>query len=127
MPAALAAMIDERRDEQAAARAADTPPIALPAKSWRDIQARATTLGAQAELSDDGSQVRINADLPPAGLSGPRWPSNGRRCAGSHHYGQGLVEYGIVLGLSALVIVILLVFFDDQVAAVLDWLSNQLP
>ena len=41
--------------------------------------------------------------------------------------GQGLVEYGIVLGLSALVIVILLVFFDDQVAAVLNWLSNQLP
>ena len=59
-------MIDERRDEQAAARAADIAPIALPAKSWRDIQARATTLGAKAELSDDGSQVRINADLPPA-------------------------------------------------------------
>ncbi len=66
LPAALAAMIDERRDEQAAARAADIAPIALPAKSWRDIQARATTLGAKAELSDDGSQVRINADLPPA-------------------------------------------------------------
>ena len=41
--------------------------------------------------------------------------------------GQGLVEYGIILGLSALVIVILLVFFDDQVAAVLAWLSDQLP
>jgi len=41
--------------------------------------------------------------------------------------GQGLVEYGIILGLSALVIVILLVFFDDQIAAVLAWLSNQLP
>jgi Flp pilus assembly pilin Flp len=42
-------------------------------------------------------------------------------------HGQGLVEYGIVLALSALVIVVLLVFFDDQVAAVLGWLSNQLP
>jgi Flp pilus assembly pilin Flp len=41
--------------------------------------------------------------------------------------GQGLVEYGIILGLSALVIVILLVFFDDQIAAVLAWLSDQLP
>jgi len=41
--------------------------------------------------------------------------------------GQGLVEYGIILALSALVIVILLVFFDDQIAAVLAWLSNQLP
>ena len=41
--------------------------------------------------------------------------------------GQGLVEYGVILALSALLIVILLVFFDDQVAAVLAWLSNQLP
>jgi Flp pilus assembly pilin Flp len=41
--------------------------------------------------------------------------------------GQGLVEYGIILGLAVLVIVVLLVFFDDQVAAVLDWLSSQLP
>ena len=41
--------------------------------------------------------------------------------------GQGLVEYGIILGLTILVIVVLLVFFDDQVAAVLDWLSSQLP
>lgn len=41
--------------------------------------------------------------------------------------GQGLVEYGIILGLAAVLIVILLVFFDDQVAAVLGWLSSQLP
>jgi Flp pilus assembly pilin Flp len=41
--------------------------------------------------------------------------------------GQGLVEYGIILGLAALVIVLLLVVFDDQVAAVLAWLSGQLP
>jgi len=37
------------------------------------------------------------------------------------------VEYGIILGLSVLLMAILLVFFDDQVAAVLDWLTNQLP
>ncbi|MGZ8502774.1 MAG: Flp family type IVb pilin [Candidatus Limnocylindrales bacterium] len=41
--------------------------------------------------------------------------------------GQGLVEYGIILGLTVLVIVVLLVLFDDQVAAALDWLSSQLP
>jgi Flp pilus assembly pilin Flp len=41
--------------------------------------------------------------------------------------GQGLVEYGIILGLAALLIVVLLVFFDDQIAAVLGWLSSQLP
>ena len=50
-----------------------------------------------------------------------------RRRRDAHPTGQGLVEYGIILGLSALVIVILLVFFDDQVAAVLAWLSDQLP
>jgi hypothetical protein len=41
--------------------------------------------------------------------------------------GQGLVEYGIILGLSALLIAVFLIFFDDQVAAVLHWLTNQLP
>lgn len=66
MPAALAAMIDERRTEQAEAEAAIVAPIALPAKSWRDVQARAATLGARAELSNDGSQVRILVDIPPA-------------------------------------------------------------
>jgi two-component system sensor histidine kinase DegS len=67
LPAALAAMIDERRDEQAAAVAATVAPIPLPAKSWHDVQARATTLGAEAELSDDGSQVRIVVVIPTAG------------------------------------------------------------
>jgi two-component system sensor histidine kinase DegS len=67
LPAALAAMIDERRTEQAAAVAATVAPVPLPVKSWRDVQARAATLGARADLSNDGSQVRIVVDLPPAG------------------------------------------------------------
>ena len=67
IPAALAAMIDERRDEQAAIQAAEIAPVALPSKSWRDVQARATTIDATAELSNDGSQVRIYVELPPAG------------------------------------------------------------
>jgi hypothetical protein len=50
--------------------------------------------------------------------------SAGRLGAGP---GQGVVEYGIILGLSALLILILLVLFDDQVAALLGWLSSQLP
>ena len=65
LPAALAAMIVERRDERAAAEAASMAPVALPAKSWRDVQARATSIGARAELSDDGTQVRILLDLEP--------------------------------------------------------------
>jgi len=67
IPAALAAMIDERRDEQAAMQAAEVAPVPLPSKSWRDVQARATTIDATAELSNDGSQVRIYVELPPAG------------------------------------------------------------
>jgi two-component system sensor histidine kinase DegS len=67
MPAALAAMIEDRRDEKAAARAASVAPVSLPLKSWRDVQARATTIGARAELAEDGSEVRITVDLPPAG------------------------------------------------------------
>ena len=56
----------ERRTELAAAEAATIAPIPLPAKSWHDVRARAATLGARAELSNDGSQVRIVVDLPPA-------------------------------------------------------------
>jgi Flp pilus assembly pilin Flp len=41
--------------------------------------------------------------------------------------GQGLVEYGLILGLTVVFVVVLLVLFDDQVAAVLGWLSAQLP
>jgi hypothetical protein len=67
MPAALAAMIEDRRDERAAAQAASVAPIALPARSWRDVQARAATIDARAELVDDGSEVRITVDLPPVG------------------------------------------------------------
>jgi len=66
IPAALAAMIDERKTERAAAEAATAAPVALPAKSWRDVRARAGTIGAHAELSNDGSQVRILVDIPPA-------------------------------------------------------------
>jgi len=46
--------------------AATIAPVPLPAKSWHDVRARAATLGARAELSNDGSQVRILVDLPPA-------------------------------------------------------------
>lgn len=67
MPAALAAMIEDRRGERAAAAAATIAPVALPAKSWRAIEARAVTLGARAELAADGSEVRLVVDLPPAG------------------------------------------------------------
>jgi len=64
MPAALAAMIGDRQDERAAAHAAAVAPVALAAKTWQDIQARAATLEIRVELSTDGAELRIVIDLP---------------------------------------------------------------
>jgi len=66
MPAALAAMIEDRNSKDAAAAAASVAPIPLPAKAWREIQTRAATLGATATLSADGSEMQIVVDLPHA-------------------------------------------------------------
>ena len=38
--------------------------------------------------------------------------------------GQGLVEYGLILGGIAIVAIVTLVFFGDVVAQVLDWIGN---
>ncbi len=38
--------------------------------------------------------------------------------------GQGLVEYGLIIGGIAVVAVVTLVFFGDQVAAVLDFIGS---
>ena len=38
--------------------------------------------------------------------------------------GQGLVEYGLILGGIAIVAIVTLVFFGDVVAHVLDWIGN---
>jgi two-component system, NarL family, sensor histidine kinase DegS len=66
MPAALAAMIADRRGEEAAALAATIAPLAMPAKAWREIQSRAVTLRATVSLSPTGDELRIVVDLPPA-------------------------------------------------------------
>ncbi len=58
MPAALAAMIEDRRLEGI------RPPVALSPAAWRDIQERATTIGVSAELAADGSELRLIGDLP---------------------------------------------------------------
>jgi hypothetical protein len=65
IPAALAAMIEDRRGEEAAALAATAASVAMPAKAWREIQSRAVTLRAQVTLSPSGDELRIVVDLPP--------------------------------------------------------------
>jgi hypothetical protein len=66
LPPALAAMMDERRADardraESAIRAAI---VILPASTWREIQGRAATLGLDVELSGDGSELTLAADLP---------------------------------------------------------------
>jgi hypothetical protein len=68
LPPALAAMMEDRRaDARDALEAARREAIVvLPPSTWREIQSRAGTLGMLAELSPDGAELRLVADLPPA-------------------------------------------------------------
>ena len=67
LPPALAAMMEDRRaDARVAAEAARRDAIVvLPPSTWREIQLRAATLGLVAELSADGSELRLIMDAPP--------------------------------------------------------------
>ena len=66
LPPALAAMVEDRR---AAARdAVETARrdsiVSLPPTAWREIQGRAATIGVTAELSAEGAELRLVAQLP---------------------------------------------------------------
>jgi len=67
LPPALAAMMEDRRaDARDAVEAARRDAIvALPPSTWREIQSRASTLEMIAELSPDGAELRLVADLLP--------------------------------------------------------------
>jgi two-component system sensor histidine kinase DegS len=70
LPPALAAMMEERRaaarDAVEAARRDSI--VVLPPSTWREIQARAATLGMTATLEGEGSVLRLVAPAsPPAG------------------------------------------------------------
>jgi two-component system sensor histidine kinase DegS len=66
LPPALAAMMEERRaDARTAAETAQRDSIvALPQSTWRDVKGRAATLGLTVDLSPDGSEFRMLAELP---------------------------------------------------------------
>jgi hypothetical protein len=38
--------------------------VTLPSTTWREVQSRAATLGLTVELSADGSELRLLAELP---------------------------------------------------------------
>jgi two-component system sensor histidine kinase DegS len=66
LPPALAAMMEDRREQaEAAAEAARSAAIvSLPADAWREIQQRAATVGITAELLASGGELRIAVDFP---------------------------------------------------------------
>jgi hypothetical protein len=72
LPPALAAMMEERRaDARTAAETAQRNSIVeLPSTTWREIQGRASPLGLTVELSSDGSELRLLAELPQASAAG---------------------------------------------------------
>jgi two-component system sensor histidine kinase DegS len=65
LPPALAAMIEDRREQaEAAAQTARTAAIvAMPANAWREIQQRAATVGIAVELLAGGAELRIGIDV----------------------------------------------------------------
>jgi len=66
LPPALAEMFEQRLadERQAAENAIRDSIVALPAGNWREIQSRASSIGVTAELSSDGSELRLVADIP---------------------------------------------------------------
>jgi two-component system sensor histidine kinase DegS len=68
LPPALAAMVEDRRADRAAAvEAARVAAVAaLPAATWREIEQRAGTIGVAVELLADGSELRVVADVAAA-------------------------------------------------------------
>ena len=71
LPPALASMMEDRRaDARDAVEAARRDAIvALPPSTWREISGRAATLGLTAELSADGEDLRLVADLTTLGAA----------------------------------------------------------
>jgi two-component system sensor histidine kinase DegS len=72
LPPALAAMMEERREDArtAAEMAQRNSIVELPSTTWREIQGRASPLGLTVELSPDGSELRLLAELPQASAEG---------------------------------------------------------
>jgi two-component system sensor histidine kinase DegS len=57
IPAALKLMIDETRAAKVVRAARANQPLSLPPTTWREVQQRADTIGAAAELVDQGREV----------------------------------------------------------------------
>jgi two-component system sensor histidine kinase DegS len=66
LPPALAAMIEDRlaSERDAAEAAIRRAIVVLPTTTWREIQARAASIGVAADLLADGGELRLVAAIP---------------------------------------------------------------
>jgi hypothetical protein len=77
LPPALAAMVEDRREEgrQAAEAVRRAAFVVLPPATWREIQGRAASLDIGVEVVDDGSRLRVTVPLPDDVAVGARTPA----------------------------------------------------
>jgi two-component system sensor histidine kinase DegS len=68
VPDAIKQMIQDRHDarDAAAVAAQEAAIVVLPAATQRDVQSRAASIGAQAEIGAGGGELRLVVALPPA-------------------------------------------------------------
>ena len=92
--------------------------VVLPPSTWREIQGRAATLGIAAELSADGAELPPGGRAPAARGRGDRTRAGGRPGV-TRSAGQGLVEYGLILALTALFTAVILVVFGGTLSDIL--------
>ena len=57
--------------------------------------------------------------------TGSVWRSTSRRMRDAGERGQGLIEFGLILGIAVVVAVVALVVFGPQLAAILDFIGTQ--
>ena len=117
LPPALAAMIEDRREqaEAAAETARNAAIVALPANAWREIQQRAATVGISAELADRrrGAADRCRPSRPTSRALTSSGRDDRRARSGPRRVRTDPT-------LSAVLAVVLLVFFGGTLSAVLE-------
>jgi len=56
---------------------------------------------------------------------GTRWPRPVRDGASMRELGQGVVEFGLILAIAAVVAAVAIIFFGPQLATILDLIGAQ--
>ena len=83
----------------------------LPPTTWREIQDRAASVGVEAELRADGGHLHLVTELPALDSAASR-----RRRDRVRARVKGLVEYGLILAITAVLTTVWLVVFGGTVS-----------